>query len=157
MSFHVDLARFEASSGSEREALVAHLVSCAECRARIAEGDPTQLFGLLAARPMPRPVLDEVSREVTRSLPLAKPSWIEAVQLRGASRVVAAAAVIAVALVTGSVVLRNGGKPAVAPSEIAVAPAAGVSTVESLRPARVVDLTVGETQIVMIFDPEMKL
>ena len=157
MISHVDPARFEASSGAERESLARHLSSCGECRARLAEHDPTLLFGLLATRPMPTLVLDEVSREVLCSLPSAKPSWIEAVQLRGASRFAAAAAVIAVTLVAGSVVLRQGGRGAVAPTAVAKAPSAEVSTVESLRPARVVDLTVGETQIVMIFDPEMKL
>lgn len=157
MTAHFDPARFEAASGAEREAYAEHAAGCSACRARLVAHDPSLLFSLLATRRLPARVLDEVSSEVARALPSERPSWIEALRLRGASRGAAAAAVLAAALLGGAFVVRNAGRPLPAPPAVAKAPPAGVSVVESPGPAQVVDMTVGETQVVMIFDPEMKL
>jgi hypothetical protein len=157
MTAHFDPASFEAACGAEREALVAHAAGCEACRAQLAAADPALLFALLRARPIPAPVLDEVSSRVARSLPVERPSWIEALRLRGASRGAAAAAVLALALAGGTFVVQNAGKPLPVPAAVAAAPPAGFSVLQSPGAARVVDLTVGDTQVVMIFDSELKL
>jgi hypothetical protein len=157
MTPHFEPAVFEAACGAEREALVAHAAGCAPCRAQLAAADPALLFALLRARPIPARVLDEVSSQGARQLPTQRPSWIEALRLRGASRGAAAAAVLARAIAGATVVVQNARKPLPVPAAVAAAPLAGISVLQWPGPARVVDLTVGDTQVVMIFDPEMKL
>ena len=64
MSPHPDLRPLMVESGSprpERLVLLAHLSTCPECRATLAQEDPSLLFSLLALEPVPREMLDRVS------------------------------------------------------------------------------------------------
>lgn len=153
---HLDAEAFPDLSGAERAAAVRHLAACAACRHALAEDFPEALFSLLSLEPVPEADLAAVSAAVVRSLPEGRGSWVEALRERGLPRGAVAAATAAAALVF--VVWAS--RPAPAPEPVAslpVVPRAGVALVEPATQASVVDLTVGETQVVMIFDPEMRL
>ena len=169
MSAHLDVIAFLDASGERRRAMVDHLRGCAACRAAAVEHDPTILFALLDRAPIPSAVLDEVSTVAARRAESGPVSLSDrlAASGGGARRWAAAAAMALLALVCGYGVLRQ---PTVAPQDVAVkttaAPAA--TTTPGLRlasvevePARtvsgVVDFTVGETQVVMVYNGALKL
>ena len=152
---HVDPATFPDLSGVERERAVAHLASCAACRAGVAAASPESLFALLSVEREPEELLEEVSAGVVRRLDGTRPSWIEALRERGLSRT--AAGLAAAAAVVGFALLASR-PPALPVAPLAAdAARAGVTLVEPAPAAQVIDLTVGGTQVVMIFDPGMKL
>lgn len=139
----------DAASGRERAALLEHARACLRCRAELVAADPSRLFALLSARPVPVPVLDAVSCDVSRAIrePASAGSGAH-----GATRAVAWAAALLLAILSGSLLFL--------PLRGPVPDRAGSSRVEVLSSpgaASVVDVTVGETQLVMIFDEDMKL
>ncbi|HEX6851677.1 MAG TPA: hypothetical protein VF139_09755, partial [Candidatus Polarisedimenticolaceae bacterium] len=103
---------------------------------------------------------DAVSEGVARRLGDPRPSWAEALRERGLPPAVARlAAAVAVAACALLLVRTPHPTPPTADAAVAVADAdrAGVTLVEPAPEAQVIDLTVGGTQVVMIFDPELKL
>lgn len=167
MSTHVDVAAFLDASGAQRLAMVDHLRTCAACRAAAVEHDPTILFALLDRAPIPSSLLDEVSTVAVRRAEGGPVSLADrwAVSGGGARRWTAAAAMALLALVCGYGVVRN---PSVAPQEVAGQGASAPVTTLGARlasvevePARtvssVVDFTVGETQVVMVYNGALKL
>lgn len=152
MSAHVDPAALETATGAARTEMLAHLRGCAACRRAVVDQDPSALFALLALAPVPERVLDEVQATVVRRAGDAAPSYgVPAPWLRRA----AAAAIFALVVLSGYVTLhdRTGG-PAPAPvlsqrADVEVDTGRGVS--------QVIDLTVGETQLVMVYNGDLKL
>jgi hypothetical protein len=158
----VILSDLDRRPAGEREALLRHVAECAHCRASYLEERPERAFSLLAARPIPPDLLDrvtdavlgEVDAEAARPAPVSL-SW----------RSLAAAGWAAALIVAGGLFLLSRGfgeeQPFGARSSLpldeALAPAASVALLESPGEARVMDLTVGGTQLVMIFDEEMDL
>lgn len=153
---HVDPARLPELSGDDRRRAVAHLAACSACRARVAAEAPEALFALLVLEEEDAGILDAVSTGVARRLDDAPPSWVEALRERGLSRTVAGLAVAAAVAACALLATRT---PRPAPVPVAEADGArgGVTLVEPAPATQVIDLTVGGTQVVMIFDPEMKL
>ena len=153
---HVAPAVFDTLSGEARADAVAHVAGCPACRARLVAESPESLFALLALETESPATLDEVSAAVSRTLDASRPSWIDALRERGlsraAGRLVAAAAVAACAFV-----LWRAPGPSAPPLSPDVPERAGVTLVEPAPAAQVIDLSVGGTQVVMIFDPELKL
>ena len=145
---------------AEREHALEHLGECEACQRETAAGDPTRLFALLATRPVPQAILDEVSGRVAAAV-----RGEEAVRVRLPSpRLRTASAWAAAAALAAALLLPLAGGPGrTAPEDPAVAfapaatPRAGVQVVSSPGVSQVVDLTVGETQLVMIFDPGLDL
>jgi hypothetical protein len=126
-----------------------HVRSCAACRRGFVGDDPSKLFALLALRPIPGKTLERVSSGVTAALDGAERGPGEG------RRMVAglAAAIVLAALLGGALrgPLSPGseGETAGERSHVAVLSPAGA--------APVVDLTVGDTQVVMIFDERLEI
>ena len=147
MTAHVDPVRLDASVGDERKAALAHAAGCRDCRRAIASHDPALLFALLSDTPVPQHVLDAVSAGTSRRL--GEPA--------GVSRMPAiAAAVAAAAIVSGALLLRPELPPTAVPA-LAVVPRAGVEVQGGAPVSQVVDFTIGDTQVVMVYNPELEL
>jgi hypothetical protein len=149
--------RFDELDVAERAAAVEHASACADCQARLCASDATRVFVLLSTLPVPAGALDRLSAELDRALdrlerrPSPRRAWAS----------IAASIVLALALV-GLVGDRPGAptptieRAAVEPS--AVEPPYGrVDLLSSPGQAQVVDLRVGGTQVVMIFDKDLQL
>jgi hypothetical protein len=152
---------------AEREEIHRHLSDCAECRARLAEQDPSRLFGLLFKTEPPRGRLDELSARIAES--------VAAETAPGRHRLAAAAlaASIALAAALGGVVWRSE-VPSGAPENAVQAAAADVASsleswpvfsafptkaveISSPATAQLLDLSLGDTQLIMIFDEALEL
>ena len=106
-------------------------------------------FKSLADAPIPSAILDAVSRETARRI--AEPVRV--------SRLPAlAAASAALAILCGSVVFRPESAPAPVPAPaLAALPRANVEVQSGAPVSQVVDFTVGDTQVVMVYNPELQL
>lgn len=148
MSAHVDPQALDEASGTARRTMVAHVAGCRECRRAVAAHDPTLLFALLADTPIAAPILEAVSAGAAKKVAAAsRPAPLRAV----------AAAVALAAGMSGVIILRSTLAPAPRP-EVAVVPRADVEVHEVGAPvSQVVDFTVGDTQVVMVYNPELQL
>jgi hypothetical protein len=143
------------ASGASRREMVAHLNDCAACRERAIDADPSILFALLAQVPIPVRVLDAVSTDVARRAGTDHPSFGDVVaSVPSQRRFVAAAAAAVLAIATFYATRVPGPTVALPPvhakrADVDVHPANAVSNV--------VDFTVGETQVVMVYNGDLKL
>jgi hypothetical protein len=157
---HPDPLRIDVLPEAERREALEHLRRCEACRRAAMAGDPTRLFSLLAARPLPRNVLDRVATGVSAAVRGGEfvPVHLPSPRVRMVSAW-AAAALLAAALLLPMAggERRPGHEDATAVLAPAALPRAGVQVVSSPGVSQVVDLTVGETQLVMIFDPGLDL
>lgn len=146
---HPDLERLaEGTLGREaREAALDHLVGCADCRRRWLADDPTRAFALLGRAPVPEPVLDGVvdgvRRETAPRRRVAAGAW--------------AAAILIVATLVGFGLQKREPVIVAEALELDARPRGTLALLESPGEAEVVDLAVGENQVVMIFDQEFDL
>jgi anti-sigma factor RsiW len=155
VSLHVDPIALTSSSGRERRAMLEHLRDCAACREAAAAHDPTILFGLLALNPVPAPLLDTLSRDVARRAGSDRSPYGALVGSASWPRRAAAAAVLMLTLLSGYATLRE--RPA-AKAPVALSSRRADVDVESGRGvSQVIDLTVGETQIVMVYNGDLNL
>jgi predicted anti-sigma-YlaC factor YlaD len=143
-----------------RREILRHVAECSACRKAYAASDPARLFGLLAAREVPAARLDEVSTAVAAAID----SGARAGRSPHGSRTARAAAAIAASLVLAVASLfvagdRLRGERAAArlAGLVEITPPATLTLLESPGEARVMDLTMGDTQVVMIFDRELDL
>ena len=155
MSAHVDPAGLASSSGRERRAMLEHLRDCAPCRSNAAAHDPTILFGLLALTPVPAALLDDLSNEVARRAGSDRSPYGALAGSAAWPRRAAAAAVLVLALLSGYTTLRE--RPAVPPPLSLSSRRADVDVESGRGVSQVIDLTVGETQIVMDYNGDLKL
>ena len=114
------------------------------------EDDPTAIFAALRDIEIPEELLASVSARVSAELDREAQhrTWF-----RPAVAWAAAAALAFGLLVSGA--LRQA--PTAPMKPIAEAPRAGIEALRTPGPAQVLDLTVGDTQVVMIFDAELSL
>ena len=156
MTTHVDPLGLASSSGRERRALLEHVRDCAACRRALAEHDPSTLFGLLALTPVPERLLDDLSAEVARRAGNDRsPFGVIAGLAASWPHRAAAAAVLILTLLSGYATVRQ---PPAEPQPIALSSQRADVEVESGRGvSQVIDLTVGETQIVMVYNGDLKL
>lgn len=157
MTVHPDL-RAARSEPARRECL-RHIAECAECRASAAFDDPSALFALLALREPADGVLEEVSRSVSARLAVERRSVLDAWKERGLPPFLPAALAASAALAFVLAGLLGPVPPGRSASEFASEDVrrADVRVTETDGPAQVVDLTVGSTQVVMIFAAEIDL
>ena len=159
------LERYEALTAGEREELLAHAESCPSCRQRLAEADPTRLFALLSRAPVGEQALERLGERLDRDLGRGDARRWGSPWFRAAASV---AASLALAAVLGSFALRPpagmpvASAPAAAPSGVVLAregdPApGGVQLISSPGEAQVMELSIGETQVVMIFDEALDI
>lgn len=148
-------AGLDSLAGAARAEAVAHARACPACRAGLLAADPVAVFALLDEVEIPETLLLSVSAGVGAALDRQAPrrAW-----LRPAAAWAAAAGLALGLLVPAAV--RRGPGPPLASSAAVVPPRAERAGIEALRtpgPAQVLDLTVGDTQVVMIFDAELAL
>jgi len=157
-----DLEDFARLEGEPRRRAREHLAGCSRCRSGLAAADPSRIFLLLGRTPVPAAVLDEVSRGVAEGLAAAGPAPVGGFTVPRLRLVGALAASLLLAVLVGLPMLTT---PPRAPATVgqaravaeAAAPRAAIDLVERADRAQVVDLTVGGTQVVMIFDEGMEL
>jgi hypothetical protein len=155
MSAHIDPLLLESAAGSERRSMLAHLRGCAACRDAVAAHDPVMLFGLLAMAPVPETVLDELQAGVARLAGSDRSAYGALASGAAWPRVAAVAAVIVLTLFGATTMLKE---PQQAPPPMAVSRQRADVDVDSARGvSQVIDLTVGETQIVMVYNGDLKL
>jgi hypothetical protein len=158
---HPDLRRLDDLPEAGRLAALEHLRVCAACRRAAVADDPARVFALLAVRPIPEEVLDRVVagvsaavREGGRNSNL--PFWPRRTKVVSAWAAAAALAAILLLPLAG-----RAPWPGQGGEEAVLAPAAvsrgGAEIVSSPGATQVVNLTVGDTQLVMIFDPRLEL
>jgi hypothetical protein len=148
-------------SADERETVLDHAAVCERCRETLASEDPTRIFALLRRRRIPERLLDDLSSDISAAIDAGKSAQRIPASRRSWAVGAWAAAVL---LAAGLVLVSDDGAPR-APVDPAVAevnvkkttPRATVAVLESPGEAQVVDLAVGEIQVVMIFDQEMEL
>jgi len=165
MSDHLrrhQFAAFDALADDQRGAALDHLRECAVCRAAWLAEDGSRVFALLARVPFPEDRLERLSERVDAAL-----DGLEArvPAQRGVFRVTSIAASLLLAVALGAV-LWNHELPAnrvAGLDPISVLPpfeedVAGIRLVASPGgEAQVLDLSIGGTQILMIFDESIKL
>jgi len=155
VSAHVDPVLFVASSGLERTAMLAHLRACASCQRSVAAHDPSALFGLLALAPLPPSLLDDLSAAVARQAGSDRPSYGVLADSAVWPRRAAAAAVLLLTLLSGYATLF--GRSTLPPPLSLSSRRADVEVESGRGVSQVIDLTVGETQIVMVYNGDLNL
>ncbi len=138
---------------------------CPHCRERTESGDAADWLGLLRHVPVPEKTLEEVSASVALALRREDRSRLATARAVGRlPRPVAWAAALVGAALLAAAVYRfpagRGGRPAEVPAGKAPGTAAARARVEVLAPlgaSPAVDLTVGDTQVVMVFSEELEL
>lgn len=153
--------------GPGRDALLRHLAGCASCRAGWLAEDPSRLFALLSVEPVSELALERLSRNVSRAVAREAPP-ARAIPRRYAVAAIAAALMLAALMgiewtrrpLAPSRPAAVGG-PAVGaltgPEPVPRFPQPGIQLIESPGAAQVLDLSVGDTQFVMIFDEALDI
>ena len=155
-----EIAGFDELAGERREAALDHLGACAECRAAWLADDDSRVFSLLARAPLAEEKLAQLSKRLDAAIDELQP---RVAGRRGVFRVASIAASLLLAAVLG-VVMWNHELPAriATVEEIEALPAdeevAGIRLVTTPDgEAQVLDLSIGGTQILMIFDESIEL
>ncbi len=150
MSGHPDIGPL-LTDARERTELLRHVAQCATCRERVAREQPARLFAMLALRPLPAESLERLSLGVERVLDGAGSPRRRGLRLAA----VALAASVALAAGLGALLWRSMPEPRLA----AGTPAPQRATIELTAPvsAQMIDLSVGDTQLIMIFDETLDL
>lgn len=154
------LIEFDSLDERARTALLLHVRDCSRCRAVWAAADPTRQFAALRLAPLDPAVLDRLSAGIDRGI-----EGEQARRRRGRLYGVASiAASLLLAAVVGGFLWRGDVAPPPGTAALQGAGAlrddtwSGVELVASPGDeARVVDLTIGETRVVMIFDEALDL
>ena len=139
----------------DRNAVLEHVANCAVCREVVAAEDPSRLFALLARHPIPGDLLDDVSTAVMAGIDSETQAAPAPSRSRRLWAVGAWAAGILLAAALSLVPRVEEVEPPQGPVDSV--PRATVMVLESPGQAQVVDLALGETQVVMIFDQELEL
>jgi len=156
--------RFDAQPEEARSELLRHAAACGTCRDRLLREDPSRLVALLALSALPAPALERLSAGLDRELERGAPRRSTWRALPGAAAV---AASLFLAGFFGFYLWRAprpeasfAAVPSSAPATVARerrAPASGVQLISSPGEAQVLDLTIGETQVTMIFDEALDI
>jgi len=173
---HLDPAQaraWEELTGDDRMVHLRHVRECPSCRALLASDCPEALFGMLALEPLPAAALQSLSSNVQRAIEDERPAGTG---IRRWLQVAGLAASLLIAGWLGAYLTRTEPEPireapAVARQPVVkpedwkqihqqidrMVPAEGIELVSSPSSAQVVDFTVGDTRVVMIFDQELDI
>ncbi len=162
MNVHPDSASLrdlDALGPERRDEVLDHVAACSRCRDMFMASDPTRVFALLGRRPIPEDVLEDISASVMAGIEAGEPVPANrfAPGKAWAWSAWAAAVILGVALVLVPVKKTPGPETPEVVAEFHARPRATVTVINSPGEARVIDLAIGETQVVMIFDREMDL
>ncbi len=164
MSKHIEQAEitgFDTLGDDRRNLVLTHVAECSSCRAAWLVEDGSRLFSLLSRTPIPEHRLDELSARVSAAVNDLTPSTARRHRFHAA----AVAASLLLAAVLGGVLWNHEwpSEQAATMHRIEALPVlddevAGMQVVETPgRDSRVLDLKVGGTQILMIFDESIDL
>lgn len=151
-------ADWDLAPEEHRRRWLEHAAGCTPCRVLWIAGDPSRVFAFLGDEPAgseeaEEAALERVHEAVSRAIRPARP-------VRHLLRF-AAAAVLAAALLfpaTAWLFRERGGDPGGTVAEaIPLRPLADVEVLDTPGEAQVIDLSVGDTQVVMIFDPRFEI
>jgi len=155
VSAHVDPVHLATTTGPKRRAMLEHLRACPPCQRAVAGQDPSLLFGLLALAPLPPALLHDLSSTIARRAGSERPSYGALAEPATWPRRAAAAAIFALTLLSGYATLHE--RPT-APPPLALSSRRADVEVDSGRGvSQVIDLTVGEAQIVMVYNGDLRL
>ena len=159
------IAGFDALAASERENALAHMRVCGPCRERLCAEEPSRLFALLALEPIPDAALEQLSRRV--SVDLDRESGGAAVRRRWPEVASIAASLFIAVIFLGYSWMPSSETSALAGPVAIDAPASQfasadespgqIQLISSPGTAQVLDLTVGDTRVVMIFDEALDI
>jgi hypothetical protein len=153
------LSQFDSLEDVERREVLRHVAACGACRSVWVEADPSRVFALLGADAMPETALDRLTAGINDEIDAVE--TVSVGRRPGFGWASLAASVMLAAAIGGYLVSRP---DVVSRASVAEAVAtqhdqfAG-SGIEVMTPAGadVYDLTVGDTQIVMIFDERLDI
>jgi len=165
MSEHLqahEITGFDGLSDERRDAALEHLGACATCRAGWLAEDGSRVFSLLSLAPIPEDRLEQLSRRVDAALEETAP---RVAAIGGIFRVASIAASLLLAVVLGAALWTHelpsaalAAADSLAGSEEPEEEIAGIRLVGTPGgEARVLDLSIGGTQILMIFDESIQL
>ena len=163
MSDHLrqeEILGFDALLGDRRATALEHLCECASCRAECLAASETSVFALLSRAPLPEEKLEQLSARIETALDeLQAPLPVR----RRVFRIASIAASLLLAAVLGAVMWTHE-VPARGTMFAELEPLGVDEDVAGIRlvstpggEAQVLDLSIGETQILMIFDESIEL
>ncbi len=160
MTPHLDsglVARFDALEGRAREDALRHAAGCPRCREALTADDPSRLFALLAIESPSGELLESFSAKVMRQVEEQAAETGYGNLLRSLASV--AASLLLAGIFGVYMMVDRGAGPTASSQPWQIAPAAsdGIELISSPGEAQVMEFTVGETQIVMIFDEAMDI
>jgi hypothetical protein len=135
--------------------MLLHLCACASCQRSVADHDPSLLFGLLALAPLPPSLLHDLSSTIARRAGSDRPPYGTLAEHAVWPRRAAAAAIVILTLLSGYATLHE--RPEAVPPLSLSSRRADVAVESGRGVSQVIDLTVGETQIVMVYNGELNL
>jgi hypothetical protein len=152
---------FDRLGGTARRAVLDHARACDGCRARLVADDPTRLFAFLDRQTPSEPLLERLTASIDAELDRRPDRHARA---PGGPLWGSIAASLLLAVLIGTYLLSR--PPGTGPAGPTATDPAAVERAEGVQPeqrgagiellspteAQVYDLSVGETQIVMIFD-----
>lgn len=148
-----EIEAFDSLGDEARGTALAHLRDCAGCRVLWLAEEPSRVFALLAQATIPADRLERLSARIDAEIRPARRRWLGAASI--AASVLLAALV---ATVSWNHALPVASIAAVGSLEPGDADAMGTRLVALPGDdARVVDLTIGETQVLLIFDESIEL
>jgi hypothetical protein len=153
MTAHIDealVARFDALEGRARDDVLRHASACARCRELLIADDPSRLFAMLA--------LERPSGEALKTL--SEKVMLQVGEPRKLRSFAAVAASLLLAGIFGIYMMGNrvsGPTAALEPMPELPVISDGIELISSPGDAQVMEFTVGQTQIVMIFDEAMDI
>ena len=161
-----ELIDFDRLESTRREEALAHIEACADCRGRWLAEDPSRIFALLSLSPIPEVALDDLSARLGDAIDSAPDSRRPRPRLHAFTSI--AASLLLAAAFLGYLSIRStppiGTPTALAPVAVVERieqgeprPTEGVEVISSPGAAQILELSVGETQVVMIFDEAMKI
>jgi hypothetical protein len=163
------LSAFDQLDAATRRPLLEHARGCSACRKRLLAADPARLFALLGLDPIPEHALARLSARVDAVLDEQPGPARRRVRRRAIAFGSMAASLLLAGIFGGYLLDRDLRDPAVAAAPLALPevawmeplgqapPVAGMQLVSSPGEAQVVDLNIGETQVLMIFDEALDL
>ncbi len=150
----------DARGRTERAAWLEHLDACDACAEAWDAEDPSRMFRALRDEPLPVAILDAVSDGVARAIDADR----IAARHRRTRAWLATAAAVVLGVGLGWTAFRSPERGVARPDAVANAAGADASgahadvrLTSSAEGVQVVDLTVGDRQVVMIFDERMQL
>ena len=162
----IDVRGFDSLVPQRRQEVLEHVERCPACRAELIASDPSRLFALLALEPIPAEALEALSGRVTAELD--RQDDRRGTGARWGLVGSLAASLLLAGLFSGYLATRpalptlDARGPAtdvveIEPSLGRTSSPGGIELISSPGEAQVLELSVGETQVVMIFDDELDI